>query len=168
MGKIAWRGVPIPGHCVGQRPHGRVGPVQLVDLRHRPPGEVVLARLGEKVEAGLVDAVGEIETRRAFGNQSPMPRTPTLDDLPPRRVEGEHGSTEVADGPGPLGLYEPQHVQEIVRRVRGALGEPPRHLVQFGQQTGALVAVAGAGLPGQGQSAQQARHGGRVVAWDGR
>jgi hypothetical protein len=29
-------------------------------------------------------------------------------------------------------------------------GQPPRHLVQLGQQTVALVTIGGAGLPGQG------------------
>ena len=59
-------------------------------------------------------------------------------------------------------------MQEVVRRVRGACGQPPRHVVQFGQQTAALVTVGGAGLPGEGQPAQQVGHGGRVDAQDSR
>ena len=59
-------------------------------------------------------------------------------------------------------------MQEVVGRVRGAGGQPPGHLVQFGQQAAALVRVRAAGLPGQGQPAQQAGDGGRVEARDQR
>ena len=54
------------------------------------------------------------------------------------------------------------------RKLSGAsaarAASQPRHLVQLGQQLAALVTMAGAGLPGEGQPAQQAGHGARVEA----
>ena len=50
-----------------------VGPVELVDLRGRAPGEVLLAGLGEQLVAGVVEAVGEVEAGRALGDQGPVP-----------------------------------------------------------------------------------------------
>ena len=156
--------VAVPGGRIRLRPQRRVGPVQLAGFRRRAPREVVLAGLGEKVVAGVLDAVGEKEPGRAFGDQGPVPRALTRGDLAPRRVEGKDGGAEVAGRPGPLGLEQPQQVQEVRRRVRGACGQPPRHIVQFGQQTTALVTMACPGLPGEGQPAQQAGHGSRVDA----
>ena len=163
-GKITGLVGAVAGGRVGWWPQGRVGPVQLGDFRGRAPGEVLLAGLGEQVVAGVLEAVGEIEAGRAFGDQRPVPRPLPLGDLAPGGVEGQGGGAEVPGRPGPLGLEQPQQVQEVVRRVRGACGQPPGHLVQFGQQAAALVTVGGAGLPGQGQPAQQAGHGGRVAA----
>jgi hypothetical protein len=71
---------------------------------------------------------------------------------------------EVADRPGPLRLEQPQQVHEVCRRVRGAGGQPPGHLVQFGQYNVAFVAVACADLRGEGEPAQHVGHGGRVEA----
>jgi hypothetical protein len=105
-------------------------------------------------------AVGEIEARRALGDQAPMPRPLPLRRFTPGGVEGQGGGTEVAGRPGPLGFEEPQQVQEVVRRVSGAFGQPPGHPVQFGQQAAALVRVRAAGQPGQGQPAQQTGDGG--------
>ena len=76
----------------------------------------------------------EVEAGRSFGDQRPMPGPLTPGGLAQRGVEGQGGGPEVADRPGPLGLEQPQQVQEVARRVRGAGGQPPRHLVQFGQQ----------------------------------
>ena len=73
-GRSAGLAAAVPGGRVGLRPQGRVGPVQLGDLRGRAPGEVLLAGLGEQVVAGVVDAVGEVEAGRAFGDQGPVPR----------------------------------------------------------------------------------------------
>ena len=86
---------------VGVWPQGRVGPVQLVDFRGRAPGQVLLAGLGEKVVAGVFEAVGEVEAGRAFGDQGPMPGALALGDLAPRGVEGEGGGAEVAEPPRP-------------------------------------------------------------------
>ena len=118
--------------------------------------------------AGLFQAVGEVEAGGVFGDQGPVPGPLALGGLAPGGVEGQGGGAEVAGRPGPLGLEQPQQVQEVVRRVRGAFGQPPGHLVQFGQQVAALVRVRVAGLPGQGQPAQQAGHAGRVDARDRR
>ncbi|GAB3828708.1 hypothetical protein GCM10027610_014090 [Dactylosporangium cerinum] len=93
-----------------------------------------------------------------------MPWTLTLGDLAPRVVEGEDGGAEVADGPGPLRLEQPQQVQEIVRRIRGPCGQPLSHIVQFGKQTAALVTMTVTGLPGEGKPVQQVGHGDRVEA----
>ena len=136
-------------------PHARVGPVQLGDLGRRAPGEVLLAGLGEQLVAGVVEAVREVEAGRAFGDQGLMPRPLPLGDLAPGGIEGGGGGAEVADRPRPLRLQQPQQVQEIVRRVRRAGGQPPRHVVQLGQKIAALATVAGAGLLGEGQPAQQ-------------
>ena len=152
------------GGRVGLWPQGRVGPVQLVDLRGRAPGEVLLAGLGEQVVAGVFEAVGEVEAGRVFGDQGPMPGPLPLGDLAPRGVEGEDGGAEVADRPGPLGLDQPQQVQEV-RPARPRRGRPatasPRPVRPA---DAALVTAAGAGLPGEGQPAQQVGHGGRVEA----
>ena len=75
-----------------------------------------------------------MEPGRALGDQRPVPRPLAAGDLAPRGVEGEHGGTEVAGRPGPLGLDQPQQVQEVVRRIRGPPGQPPRQLVQLGEQ----------------------------------
>jgi hypothetical protein len=77
----------------------------------------------------VFDAVGEIEAGGAFGDQGPMPRALALGDLAPCGVEGEDGGAEVANRPRPLGLDQPQQVQEVCRRVRCAGGQPLRHIV---------------------------------------
>ena len=112
---------------VGFWSQGRVGPVQLVDLRGRAPGDVLVAGLGEQGIAGVLDAVGEVEAGRAFGDQRPMPGPLTPGGLAAGGVEGQDGGAEVADRPGPFGLEQPQQMPEVVRRVRGPGGQPPRH-----------------------------------------
>ena len=52
----------------------RVGPVQLGDFGRRAPGGILLPRLGQQLVAVVVDAVGQIEAGRAFGDQGPVPR----------------------------------------------------------------------------------------------
>jgi hypothetical protein len=153
-GKIS--GPAAAGGRSGRCLQGRVGPVQLADLSRRAPGQVLLAGLGEQVVAYVVQAPGQEEAGCVFGDQGLVPGPPALGGLVPGGVEGQGGGAEVARRPGPLGLEQPQQVQEIVRRVRGAGGQPPGRLVQFGQQAGPFVAIRGAGLPGQGQPAQQA------------
>ena len=120
--------------------------------------------------AGVFQAAGEVEAGRVLGDQGPVPGPLPLGGLVPGGVEGEGGGAEVAGRPGPLGLDEPQQVQEVAGRVRGAFGQPPGQLVQFGQQAAARarVRVRVAGLPGQGQRAQQAGDAGRVEAGEHR
>ncbi len=142
---------------------GRVGPVQLVDLGGGTPGEVLLARFGEQVIPGLFDAVGEVEPGGAFGDQRPMPAARNPGRLAPGGVEGEDTAAEVCDGPGPLGLDQPQQMQEVRRRVGGPSGQPLRHVVQFRQQQASLVTLGGPGFPGQGEAPQQVGHGGGVA-----
>jgi hypothetical protein len=91
-------------------PQGRVGPVQLSGLRCRAPCGVLLAGLGEHVIADMVEAVGEVEASRAFGDQSPVPRPLPLGGFAPGGVKGQGGGAEVADGPRPLGLGQPRQV----------------------------------------------------------
>ena len=109
----------------------------------------------------MFQAAGEVEPGRVLGDQRPVPGPLPLGGLVPGGVEGQGGGPEVAERPGPLGLEQPQQVQEVAGRVRGASGQPPGQLVQFGQQAAALVRVRAAGLPGQGQPAQQPGDGGR-------
>ena len=118
--------------------------------------------------AGVFQAAGEIEPGRVLGDQGPVPRPLPLGGLVPGGVEGQGGGAEIPGRPRPLGLDQPQQVQEVAGRVRGAFGQPPGQLVQFGQQAAALVRVRVAGLPGQGQPAQQPGDGGRVEAWEHR
>ena len=99
-----------------------------------------------------------------FGDQGLVPGPLALGGFAAGGVVGQGGGAEVGGRPRPLGLDQPQQVQEVVRRVGGACGQPPGHLVQFGQQGAALAAIGGAGLAGEGQPAQQAGHGGRVEA----
>ena len=154
----------------GQRAHvgaqTGVGPIELGDLGGRAPRRVLPAGLGEELGAGVVEPVGEGEAGRAFGDQRPVP--PPSTDHVPRRVEGDRSRAEVPDRPGPLGLDQPQQVQEVLRRVRGAGGEPPRLLVQRGQQLTAVVAVARGDLGGESQSAQQVEHRNRIETRGGR
>ena len=117
--------------------------------------------------ADVLEAAAEKEAGRAFGDQGPVPRSPAASGLAKSGVEGLGGGAEIADRPGTLGFGQPQQVQEIIRRVRGAFTEPPHHLVQLGQQAAALASVCGADLLGQGQRAQQADHSGRVEAQNG-
>ena len=111
--------------------------------------------------------MGETEAGCAFGDQRPVPRSLTRQDLAPSRVEGQHGRPEVPGRPGPLGLEQPQQVKEVLRRVRGAVGQPPRHLVELGQQTGALVTFGGASLGGEREPAQHVEPGGGVQGLEG-
>ena len=145
-------------------PQGGVGPVELVDFGARTPRGVVLAGLGEQLAAGVFQAAGEVEAGRAFGDQRPVPGPCAAGDLAAGSVERQLGGPEIPHRPGPLGLEQPQQMHEVVRRVHGTRSQPPRHLIQFGQQSGALVTVAGAGLLGEGEPAQQVGHGGRVEA----
>jgi len=47
-------------------------------------------------------------------------------------------------------------VQEVSRGIRGAGGQPGRHLIQLGQQTIAVVVVAGVNLAREGSSGSAA------------
>ena len=87
-----------------------------------------------------------------------MPRALTAGDLIAGCVEGQRSRPEVAGGPSPLGLQQPQHVQEIHGRVCGPCGQPPDQLIQFGQQSGSFVGCSASGVGGQGQSAKQTGH----------
>ncbi len=100
-----------------------------------------------------------METGRPLGDQRPVPRALTGRGLPPGRVEGERGGAEVAVGPRPFRLDEPQQVKEVVRRVGGPGGQPAHDLLQVGQQRRALGAVRCPGLPGQAQPAHRMGHG---------
>ena len=115
------------------------------------PGEVGLAGLGEQLVTGVFEAVGQVEAGRAFGDQGAVPRPWAAGDLASGSVEGQLGGPDITDRPGPLGLQPPQQVPKVVRGVRGTGSQPARRLVQFRQQSGALVTVAGAGLLGEGQ-----------------
>ena len=167
VGKIS-ASVTTRDRRVGVPSQGRVGPVDLGGLGGRAPGEVVVAGVGEKVVADVLDAVREEETGRAFGDQRPMPRPLTPGHLAPCGVEGDHGGAEVAGRPGPLGLDQPQQVEEVVRRGRGPSGQPPRQFVELGEQIVARVTVRRTGLLGQGQAAQHADLGLGVEAVDDR
>jgi hypothetical protein len=77
-----------------------------------------------------------------------MPRAFALRHFASRGVEGEGSGAEVGDRPCPFGLEQQHQMSEIVGRVRGARGQPPRHVIELGQQTAALLAVLGvAGAP---------------------
>ena len=93
-----------------------------------------------------------------------MPRALTAGDLVAGRVEGQRGRVEVAGGPRPLGLQQPQQVPEVLRRVGRSSGQPPDHVLQFGKQPGRSSAGSGSGVRGQGEAPQKAGHRGRVVA----
>jgi hypothetical protein len=159
---------------VGGWTRGGVGPVQLFGLRGGSPGGVQRPRLGEQVVPGVLEPVFEEEAAGPFGDQGAMPRPLPLCrstrcrftrcGLPPCGVERDGGGPEVAHRPRPLGLDQPQQVQEVVRRVGGAGAEPLRHVVEFGQQPGALVLARRPDLPGDGEPAQQVGHGRRVEA----
>jgi len=68
-----------------------VRPVEPVDLRAGSPGQILTRRLGEQGEAGLLEAVGEVDAGRALGDQGAMPRPAAPRHLPARRVERQHG-----------------------------------------------------------------------------
>ncbi len=167
-----WRRSPgwsprCAGGRVGVWPQGRVGPVQLVDLRRRAPGEVLLAGLGEQVVAGVFDAVGEVEAGRVFGDQGPMP-WPLRAGRPRaarRRRRGRRRGSRRPPRPAP-----PRAAAAGAGSSSGAsAARAASHRVTSSSsdsRRAALATVAGAGLPGQGQPTQQARHGGRVVARD--
>ena len=161
-----WSGAG-PGRRIGSGPQGRVRPVELVDLRRRPPRQVLPARLREQLKPGLVDALCQIEPGRAFGDQRPMPRPLAAGHLAPRAVERKDGGAEVAYHPGPFGVEQPDQVPEVARRVRRARGQPPGHLVELRQQAATLVTLRGAGLLGERQPAQQTSRRVRVEAYLG-
>jgi hypothetical protein len=96
-----------------------------------------------------------------------MPRPLTLGNLAKSGVETQRSAPEVADRQARSASSSRSGCRSCPG-VRGAGGKPPRHLVQFGQQLAALVRICGAGLPGEGQSAQQPGQGGRVEAGGGR
>ena len=100
-------GAALRGGRVGVPSQGRVGPVELVDLGGGTPCEVVVAGVCEQVVSDVLDAVGEEEPARAFGDQRPMPGPLTPGHLAPRGVERDHGGAEVTGRPGPLGLDQP-------------------------------------------------------------
>ena len=68
----------------------------------------------------MLDAVGQVEPGRPFGESGPMPRPLTTGDCAASGVEGADGDAEFAHRPRPLRLDQPQQVQEVLRRVRGA------------------------------------------------
>ena len=109
---------------VGGWSQGGIGPVELVHLRRRPPGGVFAAGLGQQLEAGVIEAASEEEAGRPLGDQGPMPGPGTTGGLAARGIETQRGGAEIAERPGPLGLEQPQQVQEVVRRVRSAGGQP--------------------------------------------
>ena len=93
-----------------------------------------------------------------------VPRAPAAGDLAPGGVEGQGGGAEVADRPGPLGLEQPQQVQEVVRRVRGAGGQPARSRSSSSDSSvAALVTVGrcGPARPGPARAAAGPRRPGR-------
>jgi hypothetical protein len=69
--------------------------------------------------------------------------------------------------PGPLGLDQPQQVEEVVWRARGPSGQPPRQFIELGEKIVARVSVRRTSLLGEGQAAQQADLGDGVKAVDG-
>ena len=125
LGKIAGL-LAGGGGRVGRWPPDRVGPVQLGDLGGRTPGEVLLARLGEQVVAGVFQAAGEIEPGRVLGDQGPVPRPLPLGGLVPGGVEGQGGGAEIPGRPRPLGLdaaaASAGSCRARPRRVRPATG----------------------------------------------
>src|SRR4029079_17394363 len=82
---------------VGGWSQGGIGPVELIDLRRRPPGQVVLARLGQQLEAGVIEAAGQGKAGCPFGDQGSMPGPGTAGGLAARSVETQSGGAEVAD-----------------------------------------------------------------------
>ena len=144
---------------VGRRTETRVGPFHLFGFCGGAPGKVLLTGPGEEFIAGVLEAVSQVEMARAFGDQRAVPRALPPLDLAAGGVERESRGTKVAHRPRLLGLHEPQQVQEVVRRVRGAGAQPSQHTVQFGQQGGALVAIGGPGLPGQAKPVQRVGQG---------
>jgi hypothetical protein len=52
-------GLVDAGGRVGGCSQGVIGPVQLVHLRRRPPGQVVLAGLGQQLDAGVIEATSK-------------------------------------------------------------------------------------------------------------
>jgi len=112
----------------------------------------------------VVEAASQEETGRPLGDQGFMPGPPAAGGLAARGVETQFGGADVSDRPGPFGFEQPQQVQEVVRGIRGAGGQPARHLIQLGQRLATLVTMVGADLPSESQSAQQPGQGGRVEA----
>ena len=96
-----------------------MGPVELAYLCRRAPSQVLSARFREQVVTGLFQAVGEVEQGGVLGNQGPVPWSLAPGRLTPGGVEGWSGGAEVARRPRPLGLKQPQQVQEVVGRVGG-------------------------------------------------
>ena len=103
----------------------------------------------------MLETVSQVEVARTLRDQRPVPRALPPLDLTPGGVKCESRGAKVAHRPRLLGLHEPQQVQEVVRRVRGAGAQPLQHIVQLGQQGGALLAVGGPGLPGQAKPVQR-------------
>ena len=144
------------GGRVGSWPQGRVGPVQLGDLRGRAPGEVVLAGLGEQVVAGVVDAVGEVEAGRAFGDQRPMPR-PLAAAATSRRAASK-ARTAARKSPTAQ-ARSASSSRSRCRKLSGAsAARAASHRVTSSSSDSRpprSSPSAGAGLPGEGQPAQQ-------------
>ena len=153
----------------GCRPQGRVGPVQLGDLRGRAPGEVVAGGPGR---AG--------RSRRAR-----------------RRGRGRSGPRVRRSAPGAMAAAGCAASRRAASKARTAARKSPAAQARSASTSrsrcrklsGASAARAAshrvtssssdsrpprsspsavAGLPGEGQPAQQAGHGGRVVAYAGR
>ena len=92
-----------PPHRLVAAGPGRPSPAGRLS-RSRPRRGTRWRAWASRCEAGVVDAVGEVEAGRTFGDQGPVPRPLASGDLATRGVEGEDGGAEVADRPGPLGL----------------------------------------------------------------
>ena len=150
--------------CLGTAPQRGIGRVQLGDFGCRTPGQVFLAGLGEKFKAVVPQALCKVEAGRAFADQCPMPRALTGGNLISRGVEGQGSRPHIAGRPSPLGLQQPQQVQEIHGCVFRAGGQPTDQLLEFSEQRGTLVRGNGSGMRGEGQTAKQAGHRGYVVA----
>jgi len=103
----------------------------LIDFRGRAPGQVILAGLGEQVIAGVFEAVGEIEARCVFGDQCTVPGALPLAGFAPRRVEGEGGRLEIADGPRPTASLETRRAQPKCSLLLPVLGNDCREPVSL-------------------------------------
>ena len=142
--------------------------VQLGDFRCCSPGQVVFAGLGEQFKAGVLQAPRQGEAGCALGDQRAMPRALTAGSLISGPVEGQRGRAEVAAGPSPLGLEQPQQVPEVHGRVLGASAQPPDEVIHLGQHRGTFISGTGSRVRGEGQAPQQSGHRAHVVAEDNR
>ena len=123
-----------------------------------------MAGLGEKFEAGVLQAPCQGEAGCALGDQGPMPRALPAGDLISRRVEGQRGRAQVAGGPGPLGLQQPQQVQEIHGRVFGASAQPDNQHPPTSDSNPGRSSAQRFERRQQSKAPQQTGHRGHIVA----